>query len=331
MVRGRPAGVLVTLGAVAALAACDPLSTAAPRTTAVTPVARPAAPAPRAKPRVAEPTNSPSEASLALAAFYTRLQEDLLVRGLLRTDGGGPDTLFTDTILARNFETIALEEEYVRGAGLEPAPQGTGTGTIKKWLQPVRVQLAFGTRVPQQLRSDARTEVASYVTRLARATSHPISLVNSDGNFHVLFVGEDDRGSLVDRVQALVPQADLQSLQLLDRLPRDIHCLVIAFASEPGGNEYGEAVALIRAEHPDLLRRACIHEELAQGLGLANDSPRARPSIFNDDDEFALLTAHDELLLRMLYDARLTPGMSAPQARPIIQELATTLAGSNQS
>jgi hypothetical protein len=44
---------------------------------------------------------------------------------------------------------------------------------------------------------------------------------------------------------------------------------------------------VIRAEHPDLLRLSCLHEEIAQGLGLPNDSPRARPSIFNDDEEFA--------------------------------------------
>jgi hypothetical protein len=64
-----------------------------------------------------------------------------------------------------------------------------------------------------------------------------------------------------------------------------------------------------------------VHEELAQGLGLANDSPRARPSIFNDDDEFALLTMQDEDLLRLLYSPRLTPGMSFDIARPILTQL----------
>jgi hypothetical protein len=60
----------------------------------------------------------------------------------------------------------------------------------------------------------------------------------------------------------------------------------------PKGNSgaYTRAVAVVRAEHPDLLRQSCIHEEIAQGLGLPNDSPAARPSIFNDDEEFALLT-----------------------------------------
>jgi len=65
-----------------------------------------------------------------------------------------------------------------------------------------------------------------------------------------------------------------------------------------------------------------VHEELAQGLGLANDSPAARPSIFNDDDEFALLTSHDEKLLAILYDPRLRAGMDVDTALPVVRILA---------
>ncbi|MEZ5685909.1 MAG: DUF2927 domain-containing protein, partial [Paracoccaceae bacterium] len=42
---------------------------------------------------------------------------------------------------------------------------------------------------------------------------------------------------------------------------------------------------------------------------------------------FALLTRHDELLLRMLYDPRLTPGMTEAEARPIVQTIAAELMG----
>ena len=62
-------------------------------------------------------------------------------------------------------------------------------------------------------------------------------------------------------------------------------------------------------------------------MGLPNDSPTARPSIFNDDGEFGLLTTHDEMLLRILYDTRLTPGMTESEARPIIETIAAELMG----
>jgi hypothetical protein len=113
-------------------------------------------------------------------------------------------------------------------------------------------------------------------------------------------------------------------------LPRDQLCIVIAF-SEGGSASYAKAVAVIRAEHPTLLTTSCIHEELSQGLGLANDSPQARPSIFNDDEEFGLLTRHDELLLKMLYDKRFKTGMSAAEAAPIARVIAKELLGTDKA
>ena len=104
-------------------------------------------------------------------------------------------------------------------------------------------------------------------------------------------------------------------------MPRNISCLVVAFSNQ-GTAVYRRAISVIRAEHPPASWRSCLHEEVAQGLGLPNDSPRARPSIFNDDEEFALLTRHDELLLSILYDDRLRPGMEATEAEPINRTIA---------
>ena len=68
-------------------------------------------------------------------------------------------------------------------------------------------------------------------------------------------------------------------------------------------------------------------EEKTPSASVNEDSPRARPSIFNDDEEFALLTDQDELMLRMLYSPELRPGMSAAEARPIVESLAASLVG----
>ncbi|WP_146585142.1 DUF2927 domain-containing protein [Puniceibacterium confluentis] len=307
--------------ALLALVACEPLPPAPPE---VKPQARPVAPAlrPMVKP---VSRKLPSAASAALASYYVRVETDLKAQGLLRTDGGGPDTPFTDTMLARNFEQIALAEEYERGQGFRPS--SGRLGRIKKWTQPVRVTAEFGPSVTDAERSKDSAFLSRYVSRLARVTGHPITTSDSNPNFHVLFMSEDDSALVVPRILELVPDINPTSLRIFDNMPRAIHCLVIAFSEENGGYSYGKAIALVRAEHPDLLMRSCIHEEVAQGLGLANDSPQARPSIFNDDDEFALLTTHDEILLRMLYDSRLKPGMSAEEARPIIQELAALNVG----
>lgn len=284
----------------------------------------PIAPAPRIGPVVSPPV---SESSAGLAQYYNRVQNDLLAQGLLRQDGGGPDTAFSADNLARNFEQIAFFDEYARGAGLQ-ASSGNA-GALRRWSGPVRIGVEFGDSVPLRQRLRDKATVQSYSSRLARLTGHPISTVNGNANFHVMILSETDRPSAVARVKQLVPNISSTTLELVRNIPRSIHCMVIAFSAQDNDSDYKTAIALIRSEHPDLLRRSCIHEEVAQGLGLANDSPAARPSIFNDDDEFALLTTHDEMLLGMLYDPRLSIGMPAAQARLIIRQMAAERVGAN--
>ena len=166
-----------------------------------------------------------------------------------------------------------------------------------------------------------RANVSAYAARLSRATGLEITQTSDDPNFHVLFLNEDDRRTSADRFRALIPGIGESTLRAIINLPRNQLCVVIGTFT-PGGASYQKAVAIIRSEHPNLMRSACVHEELAQGLGLANDSPQARPSIFNDDEEFALLTTHDELLLQMLYDPRFETGMAPNEAAPIARIIA---------
>jgi hypothetical protein len=142
----------------------------------------------------------------------------------------------------------------------------------------------------------------------------------------VLFLTEDDRRASGPLLRELIPGISEATVRTIENLPRSTLCLVVGF-SDGGGSAYSRAVAVIRAEHPDAMRLACVHEEVAQGLGLVNDSPEARPTIFNDNEEFGLLTRHDEFLLKILYDRRLRPGMTAAEAAPIARAIAAELVG----
>jgi len=65
------------------------------------------------------------------------------------------------------------------------------------------------------------------------------------------------------------------------------------------------------------LRRHCIVEELTQALGLMNDSTLLAPSMFNDGSQDQSLLPWDEILVRVLYDPRLRPGMPVQVALPL--------------
>lgn len=69
---------------------------------------------------------------------------------------------------------------------------------------------------------------------------------------------------------------------------------------------------------PALFTRACVVEEMAQVMGLPNDVPGLKFSIFSDDSAHVDLTAEDRWMLRMLYDPRLKPGMAPDQALPLV-------------
>lgn len=256
-----------------------------------------------------------------MQVWLAGVEERLVARGLLRADDGREITVDAAG-LAQAFVDIALRDEYVREGGqlirrTTPAP-------LRRWSVPVRFQIEHGDSVsPEQRRKD-RATVAGLAARLQRASGHPAALTGTGGNFTILIVDEDERRAIGPRLAALVPGMPGADIRALTDLSPQIFCTVFTY-SRPGDPTYSAAVAVIRAELGPRLRTSCFHEEMAQGLGLANDDPNARPSIFNDDEEFAHLTWLDEMLLRMLFDRRLRPGMDEAEALPLIRQIAAEL------
>ncbi len=293
-----------------ALAAC--VTVPVPDETPVVPdpIPEPAAPA------------VPSGESADFARFYRSTEARLVSRGRLRTDDGS-GTPFTADQLAQNFENIALFDEYTLVNGRFVRRQTPST--LRRWTAPVRLQPYFGASVEAGQQATDRATLQGYAARLARSTGHPIS-VSGNGNFHVLFMNTDELSASGPLLRRLVPGIGAPTVNQIENLGRDTFCAVFAF-SQPGSSVYTAAIAVIRSEHPSLLRRSCIHEEIAQGLGLPNDSPTARPSVFNDDQEFALLTRQDEALLRILYDQRLDIGTTPEAARATVRMIAGELVG----
>ena len=261
--------------------------------------------------------------SPALAEYYANVQQSLLGRGLLRTDAGETDFILSPTLLTRNFLRIAFYEEY--------SPSGAQIATpirLTRWTQPLRVMLYFGDDMPAERRAVDRARIGSYLVRLSQLTGLQISLVQSNPNFTIAMTNADERRRIGPLLQAALPQISPRQVASVTNLDRSTYCLVWT-QSNAQTHVYERAFVYIPSEHPDLMRLACIHEEIAQALGLPNDVGTARPSIFNDDEEFALLTRQDEAMLRMLYDPALQNGMTESEARPIVERLAVDILGGN--
>ncbi|MBD3625932.1 MAG: DUF2927 domain-containing protein [Rhodobacteraceae bacterium] len=251
-----------------------------------------------------------------LASSYRALEAQLVASGGLRTNPSAPGVTWDSTTLARNFVRIAMYSEY--GAGLSGSSKRS---VLRRWVQPVNMQLIFGQSVPQSQRSRDTREIGAYARHLSRATGHPVGIGGGAPNVHVLVVSDAERRALGPLLNRIAPDLGRPARRAILGAGPQILCMVIAQPHRRADLGYRKAIVLIRAEHPPRMRSSCIQEELAQAMGLPNDARQARPSIFNDSEEFGVLTHHDQALLRMLYDPRLKPGMSVPQVTAALPEV----------
>lgn len=253
------------------------------------------------------------------ARTYAEVTSAVQAAGGMRTERAPADAPWDADDLARNFERIVFFTEFaLEGGRLKPRETET---RLLKWTGPIRYRLV-GDAVTLE---DVDT-YAALARRLAAVTGLSISRAgpDEDDNVLILILSRGARRQAADFLELANAPA---RAGLLYRLRGDDYAIPCAasVSTGPQGGAITHAIILIKAETSGLLRESCAHEEFAQALGPGNDSFEARPSIFNDDQEFALLTAHDEAILRVLYDPRMTPGMTRaegmPVARAIIDEV----------
>ncbi len=314
-VRRRPGHLLWgAAAALALLAGCAGPHGPTPAEPASKGLERAAPPEPRA-----DGTVPPGGESLR--DFYASIEGDLTASGRMRRDTAPADAPFTDADLVRDFDRIALHDEYVDLGGR--FVHSEAPARLRRWDKPVRVAVMTGASTAPEDGARDRANVAGFTQRLAHLTGLDIALgQGSDVNFLVLFMTSAEREAFANQVRATYPDFAPAVMSALHDTPLDTFCTAYAFSEPNNASVYSAVIVLIRAEHPPFTRLSCVHEEMAQAMGLPNDSPEARPSLFNDDLEFALLTEHDAILLRMLYDPRLRPGMSSAEVRPLLPDIA---------
>ena len=160
---------------------------------------------------------------------------------------------------------------------------------------------------------------------MSKITNQKIKDSQQNVNIYVVVANQKEIKDLIDEIGSQRPEFDPKRIPVITQLPKDIHCMAMTSMSSEPNSAISSALVIIRNELPDIMRRACIHEEISQSLGLTNDSHFARPSIFNDDDEFATLTEFDKILLQILYDHRLQLGISRKEAAQLVKQIATEI------
>jgi hypothetical protein len=243
---------------------------------------------------------------------YAAYQIALRETGKLRTETAPEGAPYSAADLVRNFERIAL---YHEADATVPGGEGNwNPNPLMRWHGPLNYGL-FGHAVTPE----DRAETARLMNRIGALTGLEVAETGDGANFLILITAPEERDGFSADLTRFSP-ALAQTFDFWRRTP-EVVCVANNLFSRDDGNLIVAALVVIGSETTGLLRQACLNEEIVQALGLANDHPDVRPSIFNDDGEFALLTEHDEHLLRILYDPRLEPGMTAAEAMPIVRRI----------
>ena len=255
-----------------------------------------------------------------LRKYYTRLEERKTSLGLLRQDGGGEDTPFDVDDIVEVFEQLAFYNEY--DIGKDKLLPNSNAVNLAKWKSNTNISVRFGGSVDEKQKDKDLQEIKGLINNLSKITNHNIKISQQNVNMYVVVANQKEIKDLIGEIGLQQPEFDPKRIPIITQLPKDIHCMAMTSMSSEPNSAISSALVIIRNELPDVMRRACIHEEIAQSLGLTNDSHFARPSIFNDDDEFATLTKFDEILLQILYDYRLRSGISRQEASEYVRQIA---------
>ncbi len=226
----------------------------------------------------------------------------------------GTETPGNETII-RNFDVIAFGNEYT----------GRRYAHVRKWRAPILVGIEG--KVPRYF----EVFVLQQIRDLRRLTGHPIRLYYSPAMHKAGKLAPDFDQTKINLILYYLPVAKIPKrlARYFDNDPAKVRKMIsvsTCFAKfGTKKNEIRWAIAVFPSHHSMAYMRACVVEEMTQVMGLPNDSNAVKPSIFNDHSRFFELTEHDRLMLKMLYDPRITVGMDRERAlgwgRKILDEI----------
>lgn len=206
----------------------------------------------------------------------------------------------SDAKILSDFDIVAFRNEFVE----------IKDPRVIKWDAPLRVHIDQDV----QLDEAPRRFLEHHMQRLERLTGIQIDYVDDAdrSNYVIVFTR---RAKYEDYVRRHTNELESGKQALLIQRTRRSNCLGL-YSVSSDTHAIMRAVVIIPVDHANeraLLTR-CIVEETTQTMGLPNDDDGVNPSIFNDRSVLKDLSRHDELLLRLLYDPRLTPGMPREDA-----------------
>jgi hypothetical protein len=125
----------------------------------------------------------------------------------------------------------------------------------------------------------------------------------------VTLVRDRDLGKTI---QALYGRADAPRIQ------RSLEPQCLSGYSKDDAYRILHAEVIIVVDAGEFVFYDCAYEEILQALGPINDDASVPWTMFNDDVRMGFFDIYDQILLNVLYDPRIRPGMSRQEAGVVV-------------
>lgn len=217
----------------------------------------------------------------------------------------------SDEVIVGNVRTIAFYREY--DPGVEHA--------MTRWDKPITI--AYVGEITER----QRKELDNHLAELAHLSGRDFVHVAPDQADVVAFLAPDAFERVLDTYRDDYRRF-FRSDDAMEDVTREMAGETLCFGriiTKTRSGSLEQAMVVIPTEIDRFLVRSCIIEELTQVMGPVNDSDDIKPSIFNDSSGNLLLSDHDRLIIRVLYDDRLQAGMTWDQAEPIVRQIVADL------
>lgn len=209
-------------------------------------------------------------------------------------------TQFTAAELTRGFLALAFGSDLRIGA----RPRG-----IRRFDHPIRARVIHGGSV------DRVAAMQSVVEAYARQVpSLALSLVDGTqaSDIEVRLIDEKDFKSALETAFGVKVAHDFVART-------DPQCMTSVKSTAEG--DIVRAVSFVIVDKGDEVFFDCAYHELLHAFGLSNHDQRNPYTTLNQKRMVGYLTVYDRALLTLLYDRRISPGMTAAQARAVLPEI----------
>lgn len=180
---------------------------------------------------------------------------------------------------------------------------------VARWTEPLRISIK-GQATPEDIQSIRRH--LAVIKEITGITIEKVEPPEKPANLTIWFVPALEMGAVT--INGVEPD-------YIRQIAAPLSCYFLSFKKSPDSIVRG--VIVVNAQRPYEATNHCLLEELVQSMGLPNDTDMLRPSIFSDQDRLFSLSRSDEILVRTLYDDRMTEGLGVEEALRVAREIIT--------